>query len=234
EIIQSFYQEAVLMMSLQHLNVVRVYGVDQTTFGPQLALVSEWMPYGTVSSYLRCYPEASRLQLALDIATGLEYLHNSHVVHGDLKSTNILVNNSRNACIGDFGLAAMHYSSQLTRKSLMAGSVRWMSPELIDPEGHGLEKCEPTPASDIYALAMVFWELFTGRLPFYEIRNDVHVIANILQNARPRRYPEAIRLGMTDNLWSLLGACWMADRDHRPTIAQVSKELHRASEDYGP
>ncbi|OCH92026.1 kinase-like protein, partial [Obba rivulosa] len=229
---QADLKEAVVWRRLQHPNITPLYGIDEATFPSQLALVSDWMPHGTVASFLNQNTEANRLRLALDIAQGLQYLHEMNVVHGDMKSANVLVNERRAACISDFGLAAMSYSSKLVTVSVQAGSVRWMSPELLDPEEHGLERAELSPSSDVFALGMVLWEaspcLFTGRIPYYKVQKDAQVMTNILRNIRPRRPVQATPLGLSDDVWSLVEACWLVERRSRPSTAAVVGRLQDA------
>ncbi|EMD39725.1 hypothetical protein CERSUDRAFT_92218 [Gelatoporia subvermispora B] len=226
--LKDFYQEAILSEYLGHPNISSIYGIDQTTFLSQVALVSDWMPQGTVLNYLAQFPNANRLRLALDIATGLQYLHEMHIVHGVIKSANILVNQSREACISDFGLAAMHYSSKLVTMSLTAGSVRWMSPELIDPEQYGVRRAEATPFSDIYDLSMVLWKMFTGWVPYFEFKKDAQVMSSILRDVRPRRPTQAAPLGLSDDVGSLMEACRKVEWKDRPSMEVILARLREA------
>ena len=102
-------------------------------------------------------------------------MHSLNVVHGDLKAVsvshasnacayltrlrkaNILINNQHQACLTDFGLATvLHNTGTFTASGTAGGTFRWMSPELLVSAG---DTGMPTAASDIYALAMVFWEV---------------------------------------------------------------------------
>ena len=116
-----------------------------------------------------------------DVAEGLQYLHDSDVVHGDLKGAgvffavlpiyliqlcfqqNILVGDLSRARLADFGLACILCDSNTTNppttKSNSAGSVRWMAPELFDPDLAELDSSRPSRASDIYAFGMVVYEV---------------------------------------------------------------------------
>ena len=116
-----------------------------------------------------------------DVAKGLQYLHDSSVVHGDLKGVgilfctpcssnlatfqpNILVDNLGHARLADFGLACILCDSNTinppTTTSGSTGSPRWMAPELFDPEVAGLNSSRPSNASDVYAFGMVVYEVF--------------------------------------------------------------------------
>lgn len=72
----------------------------------------------------------------------------------------MLINDDLQACLSDFGLAAvMCHSSVLTTKTALMGSVRWMAPELLSYEGTDSLSGQPTVASDVYSLAILWWEV---------------------------------------------------------------------------
>ncbi|EIN03610.1 kinase-like protein, partial [Punctularia strigosozonata HHB-11173 SS5] len=83
----SYDGRAVALKRLDHPHIVPFVGVES---GNQACIVSEWMDHGDVMSYLERFPLANRKQLIMDIARGLEYMHASGLVHGDLKSVSSL------------------------------------------------------------------------------------------------------------------------------------------------
>ncbi|OCH91151.1 kinase-like protein [Obba rivulosa] len=110
EAMKDFCKEAVVLNSLRHENITSFYGVETNLF--PLCLVCEWMPFGTIVSYLKNQPSANRLTLLVDIVAGLSDLHNMDIIHGDLKGSNILINGQHRACLCDFGLAAFTYGGR--------------------------------------------------------------------------------------------------------------------------
>ncbi|OCH89378.1 kinase-like protein [Obba rivulosa] len=226
-ILKSFCKEAVVWKYLRHPNITPFYGVNTTLF--PLCFVCEWMTRGTITVYLKQSPGANRIKLLTDVAEGLAYLHDMGVLHGDLKGANILVNDARDACISDFGLAAISHDSQmnfLTESSVAAGSTRWMPPEILDPEKFGLDKSYLSKQSDMYSFSMVMWEVFTGLAPFHQFLRDPTVINKIMSGARPQRPSRATALGLCDALWSLMVQCWSERWQDRPTIATVLDQFH--------
>ncbi|OCH85353.1 kinase-like protein [Obba rivulosa] len=230
--LKTFCQEAIIWKRLRHRNITPFHGVDSTSFLPRLAMVCDWMFHGTITVYLENNQSADRLRLILDVAEGLQYLHHSDIVHGDLKSHNILVNEQRTACITDFGLAAMHFAGKLKTISVTAGSTRWMSPELIDPEQFDLKKAELSRQSDIYALALVMWEIFTGRIPFYQFTREATVITQVLRGTRPRRPPQATQLGLLDDVWTMIEACWQPVWQDRPDTDALVEGVRKTLAEY--
>ncbi|OCH85624.1 kinase-like protein [Obba rivulosa] len=224
-----FTREAVIWKRLQHPNVLPFHGIDTTLFPSQTTLVSDWMPRGHVRDYLRKNPQANRLRLILDVVEGLVYLHGLDIIHGDLKSMNILVDHQHVARIADFGLTNLNYHSQMvSRTAAEVGTVRWSAPELIDPPSSG--STIPTRQSDIYALAMVMWEMSTGMIPFHESTREATVIHRVMSAKRPLRPKASDAPDLSDELWSLIERCWGQDWQFRPDAPSVAIVVRRLQE----
>ncbi|KAH9832157.1 kinase-like domain-containing protein [Rhodofomes roseus] len=216
-----FFKEVVLWHNLRHDNITPLIGVDRKLF--PCAMISVWMRHGNIVGYLREFPRCNRLQLLLDVATGLEYLHSFGIVHGDLKGANILIDEQGRARLADFGLTAMthdlHALNAITPLSIV-GSLRWTAPEILDPESAGLEKARPSKASDVFSTGMVMWEVFAGRVPFHQYPLEANVLYRVLAGSRPNR-PNAAQVGLSDLVWQWMQRCWDADALRRPCIGDV-------------
>ncbi|KAF9469363.1 kinase-like domain-containing protein [Collybia nuda] len=215
-----FSREAYIWSRLSHINVVPFYGVYNIGHA-RLALVSPWIENGNINHYLRINPDADRPLLVSDVADGLLYLHQSHIVHGDLKGGNILVTASHRACLADFGLSTFttHRETLPSSGGPEGGTVRWQAPELMDPQ---LE-APKSQASDVYAFAFACYEIFTGKNPFPEIIHDFAVMLKVVRGERPSRPHNAP--GLMDEIWSLMEGCWHHDPQHRPTASEIVKNL---------
>ncbi|KAJ7490144.1 kinase-like domain-containing protein [Mycena galericulata] len=213
---KKFYREALIWKDLRHPYILSFIGIDRDSFPPSLCMVSPWMEHGTVLDYLKEYGYANVNRLLFEIAQGLEYLHSHNVVHGDLRGSNILINDDWSACLTDFGLSRFTDTTTSRHTSNRAGSICWMAPELINPERFGFQFSR-TPASDIYAFGCVCLELYTGKPPFSELQNAA--LFHIMQGGRPRR--PAGPPAMSDALWQCVTAYWADDPAARPTTDVV-------------
>ncbi|KAJ7279584.1 kinase-like domain-containing protein [Mycena rebaudengoi] len=216
--LKQFGREALIWRQLCHPNLLPFLGLY--TLDGRLCLVSPWMENGHLQQFLKKAPsDIDQLSLIMDVALGLEYLHTNNVVHGDLKAPNVLVTSSGRACIADFGLSSIIdvLSVQFTNssQSVRGGTVRYQAPELLsgDSSNHF--------ASDVYAFACLCYEIFTRKLPFFEIVNDITVGIKVIAGLRPSRPPEII----PDNIWMLLEDCWLQECSDRPTMAQIIQRL---------
>ncbi|KAJ7885887.1 kinase-like domain-containing protein [Mycena olivaceomarginata] len=196
-LLKGFHHEALIWRQLAHPNVLPFFGVYfPQEAGSRLCLVSPWMENGNVSSYLKRDPAGcNRLTLVLDVALGLEYLHGLNLVHGDLKGLNVLVTRSGRAVLADFGLSSVVTDSKIAIFSASTvktgGTTRWQAPELFHGGRNNL-------ASDVYALACVFYEIFTGTIPFSELP-EVAVMLRVIQGDRPKQHP-----GISASIWNLM------------------------------
>ena len=140
---------------------------------------------------------------------------------------NILVNQTRHACLADFGNIAILSDSTTSSSHSRGGSLRWSSPELFDPE----IKNSQTKYSDCYAFGMVIYEVLSERVPFYEYP-DLLVYAVVFRGNRPEK-PEGIEgMWFNDDVWKLLERCWLAEPQNRPSIEDVLQHLEETSKSW--
>ncbi|KAJ7045251.1 kinase-like domain-containing protein, partial [Mycena alexandri] len=170
---------------------------EAITFPSSLCMVSPWMQHGTVLKYLNDHGRGNVDKLLFEIAQGLQYLHSQNIVHGDLRGSNILITHDWSACLADFGLTSLSDATMATHSSHRAGSIRWMAPELIDPEFFGMRFLR-TPATDVYAFACVCVELYTGQPPFANLSETASLL-RVIKGERPERpFGEP---ALSDDLW---------------------------------
>ncbi|KAF9643195.1 kinase-like protein [Thelephora ganbajun] len=219
-----FCKEVVAWKALRHPNVLPLIGVTMTE--RQFVMVSEWMKNGNINTFVKAHTDVNRLELLRDVTAGLVYMHDQGVVHGDLKGANILINSDGHACIADFSLLMVISDQQTFLATCIAGgTIPWMSPELLDPQSFGLEKCRPTKESDRYALGMVIYEILSGRVPF---EPPMASVLRIVLGERPERPQGAQGAWFTDSIWGMLELCWKPRPNERPSLNKVLRCLQNA------
>ncbi|KAJ7275887.1 kinase-like domain-containing protein, partial [Mycena rebaudengoi] len=100
-----FCREALVWKELRHPYILPFLGVEGDNFPLSLCLVSSWMEQGTVLNHLKEYGHTDVDRFLYEIAQGLQFLHSSGIVHGDLRGANILINEDWIVCLADFGLS---------------------------------------------------------------------------------------------------------------------------------
>ncbi|KAF9440384.1 kinase-like protein, partial [Macrolepiota fuliginosa MF-IS2] len=219
--LRHYSKETILWGQAEHPNILPFYGVCYLGHGSlkQICLVSPWMEAGSIVTYLKTHGSVPRRPLICDVACGLEYLHDKHIVHGDLKGENILVNSAGRACLADFGLASIQadeiFSSRITTTATFGCTYRWAAPELHNDDPR------LTKESDIWAMGCVFFEIFTGLLPFGECSNNGQIIWKIMKGNLPAVLDVSRWAGLDESMRDLIHKCWVENPGERPTCQQI-------------
>jgi len=151
-----FLREARLAGRLSHPNVVRVYDAGEADGRP--FIVMEYVPGTSVAESGRL-PAARVAELGVQACAGLQHAHEAGLVHRDVKPANLLVREDGVLKIVDFGIARAAESTRHTEVGTLLGTAAYLAPEQIAGE-------DATPASDVYSLGAVLYELLTGRPPY--------------------------------------------------------------------
>jgi serine/threonine protein kinase len=210
----NFIKEMRLLSKLRHPCVTTVMGavIEQ---GQDPLLIMEYMDHGSLRDILgneTMFMEGELvLHILRDVAQGIRFLHSANppVIHGDLKSANILVDSKFRAKVADFGLSHK-------KQDVAMGTPFWMAPELL--RGESLN----TTASDMYAIGIILYELYSRKEP-YEGEDDEDVlklVCNKNVNKRPP-IPEAC----PPKIAKLMKFLLMTDPSLRPTAEVFDNRL---------
>eukprot|EP00163_Fabomonas_tropica_P033296 TRINITY_DN867_c0_g2_i1.p1 TRINITY_DN867_c0_g2~~TRINITY_DN867_c0_g2_i1.p1 ORF type:complete len:1665 (-),score=276.71 TRINITY_DN867_c0_g2_i1:59-5053(-) len=203
-----FRSEVSMLSNLKNPQCAFMYGayIDRS-FG---YIVSEYMPRGSIFDLLHSDQPLGtqrRIRMARDAARGMLHLHNQKqpVIHGDLKSLNILVDENWSAKVADFGLAG-------TKGQSGRGSLLWMAPELLNGDS-------TSPETDVYAFGIFLHELMTRSIPYDHLSRE-EIINNIRQGIPPEyddKYHEGIR--------ELARECCHLNPRRRPAFEEIVSRL---------
>jgi len=170
-----FRNEAKSVARLAHPNIVTVHDVGHE--GPTHYIVMEFVEGQDLKKIIRTEGVLSverALKLAIAICAGIGFAHRASLVHADVKPQNILVTKEDIVKVTDFGIAQALSDSQPieTRQAVVWGSPHYFSPEQARGE-------RPTPASDVYAIGIVMFEMLTGRLPYMGTNQQELALAHL-------------------------------------------------------
>lgn len=217
EFIRRFDAEAKSVASLNHANIVKVFGVGHE--GNFRYIVQEYIEGITVKDLINQNGHLdwrNAVPIVIQIGLALDYAHQNGIVHRDIKPQNILISRDRVAKITDFGIARAASSTTITMTGVQMGSVHYFSPEQARGGNVG-------PQSDIYSLGVSLFEMVTGRLPF-DGDSNVAIAVKHLQETPP--VPSSLMQGIPKGLDSIIAKCMQKSPERRyQTMRQLVTEL---------
>jgi serine/threonine protein kinase len=174
-----FRREAQAAANLDHPNIVTVYDVGQD--GDRHYIVMEYVQGEDLKTLIRQKGQLEvneALDIAIDIAAGVGHAHKAGVIHCDVKPQNVLVTRDGRAMVTDFGIARALSESGLTESDTVWGSPLYFSPEQAagDP---------PSPASDVYSIGVVMYEMLAGKPPFQAEKTAALALMHMREEPTP-------------------------------------------------
>jgi serine/threonine-protein kinase len=157
--VERFRREAQAAAGLQHPNIVSVY--DRGTYEETYYIAMEYLPGRSLKQLIRDQAPLEpvrAIDLTIQILQAARFAHRHGVIHRDLKPHNVIVDDSDHAKVTDFGIARAG-ASDMTETGSIMGTAQYLSPE--QAQGHAV-----SASSDLYSVAVVLYELLTGRVPF--------------------------------------------------------------------
>lgn len=138
-----------------------------------------------------------------------------------------MIDKTGRAVLADFSLITLIPDQAILQSSRIDdGSVRWMGPELLDPENFGSSKRRPTKESDCYALGMVIYEVLTACAPF-GANKSFDILHKVLRGERPERPQRSAGKLLTDRIWDVVQLCWKHEPSERASAKDVLLCLKR-------
>ncbi|KAG2442917.1 hypothetical protein HXX76_002993 [Chlamydomonas incerta] len=228
--LHTFVQEIVVLCGVRHPNIVNLLGGSLQP--PHVFIVEELCvdslearihggpgKNGAAPKALSAYEQ---LRIAVDVATGLQYLHERTpaIVHRDLKPANILIDANGTAKISDFGLARVKTHAVINTKAPDVGSIGYMAPECFTSEdGLLTDKC------DTWSLGVTIWEMVTCKRPWATCNMAEYYREVVIRKSR-------LPIPQDDNvcpmaLRRLISSCWCDNPEDRPSCGHIVAELSR-------
>ena len=225
-------RESSILSKLHHRSIIKFFGLnfrslsDRTKYQP--TIITEFMSNKSLKELLdkeksgladKIWDSTKKYICLIGIADAMRYLHSHGILHRDLKPENILMDKDFYPKVCDFGLARClpnHIEPSLDMTSHI-GSPLYMAPELIngdDEYGKGV---------DVYAFAILTYEILTGRQPFYELGEKCspsEIWQKVSDGGRPK-FTRDIPVKMR----SFIKKCWSQDPDERPSFDEIFNEL---------
>ena len=230
DVFKRFKLEAKALAQLDHSNIVRVHAVEDDPRQPYI--VMEFVPGRTLGDYLPQRPLSAEKALPIlrQIAAALDVAHAQRMVHRDVKPSNILITQQGHVKLTDFGIVKMMQgtTTKLTRTNMTLGTPLYMAPEQVDTT----RQHEIGPATDIYALGVVAYQMLAGQVPFKGARIEVIMAAHsTTPPPDPRTFNPNISASVVKVLMKVLEK---KPSDRYPTASAFVNALEQASRSTPP
>lgn len=218
---ERFFRETEAVASLNHANIVQIYDAGEQDGWPYFTM--EFVEGGSLAQKLARTPQPPRAAASLMaiLAGAIQAAHQSGIVHRDLTPANILLTADGTPKIADFGLARrLEGGMDLSRSGVAMGTPSYMAPE----QARG-QKDAIGPATDVYALGVILYEMLTGRPPFHaETAVETHLLV-IKQDPVP---PSWLVAKVPRDLETICLKCLQKDPQRRySTAAALADDLQR-------
>ncbi|KAF8039052.1 hypothetical protein BT93_B1558 [Corymbia citriodora subsp. variegata] len=233
--VEEFINELIILSQINHRNVVKLIGCCFETEVP--LLVYEFVTNGTLSDHIhKCGHESTlswraRLRIAGETAGALSYLHSdasAQILHRDIKSTNILLDENYTAKVADFGASRLVPLDRTQLTTLVQGTLGYLDPEY-------LQSSQLTEKSDVYSFGVVLAELLTGlrALSFERAESERNLSSYFASAIKGERLFEIIDSRVLNEgnpkeikeVAMLASRCLRVKGEDRPTMKEVAMEL---------
>mmetsp|Transcript_7003 Transcript_7003/g.10279 ORF Transcript_7003/g.10279 Transcript_7003/m.10279 type:complete len:1150 (-) Transcript_7003:1-3450(-) len=229
-LLQEFEEELTLLGSLHHPHIIRCYGACISM--PNIALVTEFCPNGSISERLRdidpndestLFSVEQKLTILYQICSGMIYLGNKNIIHRDMKSDNVLFDSHDNIKIIDLGVAKR--KSNQGNLTQMVGTPYCMAPEIVLGKNYDF-KC------DVFSFSMIMFELFSENPdPFGEVVPS-NINVQIATDEKVRPDLKQLKPNTPPSIPSLIARCWKASPSERPTFTELQEHFGKLIDEY--
>ena len=219
---------------IRHKNLTAIIGICfDIDIYPRI--LSSFAEHGTIIDFIRHFPTnvdwSLRLSWCINTSDALAYLHQSNILHRNLKSSNILIGIDLRAHICDYGLISVlqplrqacdseRCLCKLSHPALPV-SIRWSSPEVLsDP----LDNSKFNFACDVYSFGVCLWEQVRLEQPYAEIKDEAEVRRMIINGHRLPLFDETVTIVMPEYI-QLMNDCWAKNSNDRPTFIRIGQIL---------
>jgi serine/threonine protein kinase len=234
---QEFAKEMMILSQINHKNVVKLLGCCLEVQVPML--VYEYISNGTLYHYIHNktssvpIPAIERLRIAVESADALAYMHSSAsppILHGDVKTANILLSDKLVAKVSDFGASMFVPNDEVEIATLVQGTCGYLDPEY-------LLTCQLTDKSDVYSFAVIILELLTRKkaLSFEGPEEDRSLASYFCVAKKEGRFiqildalvRDELKLEVLEEIGDLVMHCLNMNREERPTMREVADTLEK-------
>ncbi len=217
--LEEFEREIHFLSELRNPGIVSLIGASKLP--GKLAIVTEFLANGSLEKWMaKKLPYATKLQIALEVAKAIQYLHQNNVLHRDIKPENVLVEsldvNSPNMIrLSDFGSARRFAEDKMETFTKAVGTPIYMAPEVMTTKNYSKE-------ADIYSFGILLWVIITQQQPYAAFNSKLEMENFVAAGQR-----EVIPAGCPADYAELITGCWAHEPEKRTPLPVVIEKLDK-------
>jgi len=218
EVLEEFKKEIRILGMLRHPNVMLFMGA--ATKPPNLVMVTEYLDGGSLFDIIhkrkKRFTIEQVVRMIKQVSYGMTYLHLNKpmIIHRDLKTPNLLVDDTWNVKLCDFGLSCVKPSTSVMLTE-QVGTPVWMAPELLLTLKYD-EKV------DVYSFGLCIYELLTGEIPYKDLTYE-KLVQDVGRNGKRPKIPSSVPPSLQD----LMTKCWADKAQKRPPFTQICDTIEK-------
>ena len=239
-------REAHILAQIKHLNIVRFIGITSSV--DRFGIILEYVCCGNLENFLLqdtdiSIPWSIRLRIFAELADALDYLHNKNppksYIHGDLKPQNVLLTDTLQTKLADFGAATIAKFTGATSKTINGSGNAQHTPYYTAPEYLKFPSKHRQCSMDVYSYGMIGYEIITRKAIFSESKVGIGTLICLISETGQKPCETSISVTAStiennskakkifDCLSSVMRRCWQTTPEDRPKIADVKQDLNR-------
>ena len=213
-----------ILKKLSHPNIVKIFEFYETD--NYFYIITEFCKSGELSKYIinNNLTESQLCVIFYQVFSGLMYLHENHIIHGDLKPQNILISSKENNSVSneiyswikiiDFGTAKM-FKKEIIKGNDIVGTLYYIAPEVFSSNSDNYDE-----KSDIWSVGIILYKALTKKYPFIG-KSDDETVLSILEND----YDDSLLMNYSDELKDLIKNLLMKDPNKRPSAKEALNHI---------
>ena len=227
-------REVGIMIIVQHPTIIKFIGYSKIDFNGEhnITIIMDLAKNGSLADVLKKieqnnapdnYTATSRQIIVTGVARGMKYLHDHRIIHRDLKSGNVLLDDNFNPHITDFGMSKIFELGHSYSQTQNGGTLPYMAPEILEEERYDRKV-------DVYAFGILMYEVLTDCVPYPELVSGKMTEFAFRINVVNKKLRPKFDFQIKDSIKKLIEKCWAHDPNERPTFDEIFSML--SSDDY--
>lgn len=225
----SIIREIEILSYVNHPTIIKFHGFSLKDFFDEnnVTILMNLATNGSLADLLsklrnnytiRNFTNTTRQIILVGVARGMEYLHDRNIIHRDLKTANILLDDNFHPIITDFGMSKVFEFGHSMNQSQFTGTLNYMAPEVI--QGPSFDR-----KADVYSFGIIMYEIITYLNPYPDLLNDQISKFEFTRKVTEENYRPTFNTSIKKPLQNLIEQCWSRDPKDRPTFKEIFQKL---------